>query len=229
MLIIDNLNKYWHNGTVALEDITFNAAPNSIVALIGPSGSGKSTLLRIIAKLASYDEGKILYPDKASIGMVFQSPSLWPHLTLIENVALPLRVILGKTDVESKETALDVLSEWGLQERLHAYPAELSGGQQQRGAFARALVMNPTILCLDEVTSALDPVLSAIIFRKIASLKQLNTITLIATHHLGFAKKYADYIIYLERGRIIESGQATEILSNPQSCKLQEFVMAAEL
>lgn len=229
MLTIDHLTKYWNNGTIALEDITFTAHPSSIIALIGSSGSGKSTLLKIIAKLTSYNKGKILYPEASNIGMVFQSPSLWPHLTLIENVSIPLKVISGKSESDSTQIAENILVEWGLKDRLNAYPAELSGGQQQRGALARALVMNPAILCLDEVTSALDPELTASIFRKISALKQLNTITLIATHHLGFVKKHTDYVIFLEKGKIVESGQSLNVLSNPESIRLQEFMCAAEL
>lgn len=229
MLVVNKISKRWPNRDVALSEITFSGRPGTLTALIGPSGSGKSTLLRVIADLDSYDTGMI-DNSHGEVGMVFQQPSLWPHLTLIENVTLPLRVLKGMAQDQARGIAEEVLNAWGLKVRLDAYPSELSGGEQQRGALARTLVMKPKVLCLDEVTSSLDPEITADILTRLVTLKRTgDTIMILATHHLGFARDGADQIIFMDKGRIVEQGEAVRILSNPSHPRTQAFVAAARL
>lgn len=222
-LIVDHLSKRWPDGQTALDDISFEAEAGALTVLIGPSGAGKSTLLRIVAGLTRADNGEICGVTEQPV-MVFQEDSLWPHLTLLENVSLPLRVLgrIGRTGAEERAKVL--LYEWGLADRLDAYPAELSGGQRQRGALARALVSEPKILCLDEVTSGLDPEASAGILDTILRLKTTETIMLMATHQLNFARASADTAIFMERGRLIEKGP--NLLSAPQDPRVLRFLCA---
>lgn len=228
MLEVKNITKRWSDGNVALDNVSFSTNPGELVALIGPSGSGKSTILRVIAKLESYESGNINCTYN-KIGMVFQQPSMWPHLTLMDNVTLPLWSIMGVDKNRAKEIAKEILIAWGLEHRLNAYPYELSGGEQQRGALARTLVMEPEVLCLDEITSALDPEITADILIRLLDVKKKNAIILLATHHLGFAKKSADRVLFLEKGRIIEQGTPYDVLENSKNSRTQRFVEAGNL
>ena len=226
MLTVQKLTKRWPGGSCALQDISFTAAPGQIVALIGPSGAGKTTLLRVIAGLETFQQGT-LDRSPGAVGMVFQQPSLWPHLTLLENVALPLRVTRGFPREESRRLAAEELSRWGLAHRCAAYPSELSGGEQQRGAIVRTLMLEPEVLCLYEITSALDPEITSDILRQILELKGTATIVLLSTHQLAFARQSADHVLFLDGGRVVEQGSPASVLDDPQEPRTRQFVAKA--
>jgi len=225
-LSVEGLTKRWPDGSLALQDISFTASPGQIVALIGPSGAGKTTLLRVIAGLEPYHEGK-LDGLAGAVGMVFQQPSLWPHLTLLENVALPMQVMGGVQRVEARWLAAASLSCWGLASRINAYPSALSGGEQQRGAIVRTLMLKPEVLCLDEITSALDPEITSEILLQILELKETETTVLLSTHQLAFARKSADLLLFMDGGRIFEQGSPASVLDDPKEHRTRQFVTKA--
>ena len=222
---------------VVLEDISITVPEHTATVLIGASGSGKSTMLRCINLLELIDDGVIKLdgvditdvatdPDEVrrKLGMVFQSFNLFPHMKVIDNIILaPMRVHgLGKEEARAK--ALELLSRFGLREKADQYPDRLSGGQQQRVAIIRSLAVEPRLLLLDEVTSALDPVLVNEVLSTVRELKDHGMTMVLATHEMGFAKQVADEVCFLERGRIIEWGSPTEMLENPKDPRTQDFL-----
>jgi len=205
--------------------------------LIGASGSGKSTLLRCINLLETIDDGEIFLDGqeisdptinvdnvRRKLGMVFQSFNLFPHKTVLENITLSPIKVHGKTRDEANEQALQLLSRFGLADKADQYPDRLSGGQQQRVAIIRSLAVNPRLLLLDEVTSALDPVLVNEVLSAVRELKSDGMTMVLATHEMGFATQVADEVCFLESGKIVERGSAQEVLHNPQNPKTQEFL-----
>ena len=158
--------------------------------------------------------------------VVFQEDSLWPHLTLLDNVSLPLRVTSRMARLDADTRAICLLTEWGLANRLNAFPAELSGGQRQRGALARAMVKQPKILCLDEITTGLDPEVSAGILQSLSRLKGTQTIVLLATHQLNFARAIADYAVFIDHGIVIEQGLARNVLTRPSQARVSRFLQS---
>jgi polar amino acid transport system ATP-binding protein len=216
-----------------------NLEKHQVKVLIGASGSGKSTLLRCINLLEEIDDGQIFLDGedisrvgvdvdnvRASIGSVFQAFNLFPHLTVLENITLAPRLVHGQSKEEAETEARALLTRFGLAEKSHQYPDLLSGGQQQRVAILRAIVCKPKLLLLDEVTSALDPVLISEVLSLISELKHDGMTMLIATHEMGFAKKVADEVLFLKDGALIESGSPEQILESPQSVQLQGFLSA---
>lgn len=226
-IALRDVSKKWDGGRRAVSHVTLTVTPGQLIALIGPSGCGKSTLLRIIAGLENVDEGMV-ERGRDRVSFVFQQPSLWPHMTLLENVSLPLLVIQGHSRKAAMQTAAQSLITWGLEERLEAFPAELSGGEQQRGAFARAMVMNPSVICLDEVTSALDPELTSEILRTLREVTRVEcTTVIIATHHLGFARRCADHVVFMDKGCVVEQGDTERMFQAPRTSRLKVFLEAA--
>jgi len=222
---------------IVLEDISITVPEHTATVLIGASGSGKSTMLRCINLLELIDDGVIKLdgvditdvatdPDEVrrKLGMVFQSFNLFPHMKVIDNIILaPMRVHgLGKEEARAK--ALELLTRFGLREKADQYPDRLSGGQQQRVAIIRSLAVEPRLLLLDEVTSALDPVLVNEVLSTVRELKDHGMTMVLATHEMGFAKQVADEVCFLERGRIIEWGSPTEMLENPKDPRTQDFL-----
>ncbi len=248
-LEIKNLKKDFGELSV-LKGIDFSLEKGEVLAIIGPSGNGKTTLLRCLNFLETPDEGEIFvkgeklfspeYKDglneenirkkRLHFGLVFQNFNLFPQYTVLRNVTLPMELLEkdkgseGKTKAEIKAEATELLSKVGLSDKLDFYPHQLSGGQQQRVAIARALALKPDILCFDEPTSALDPMLTAEVLNVIKSLRTENMTMIVVTHEMAFAKEVATKVIYMEDGRIAESGSPKDIFENTKSKKLSEFI-----
>ena len=222
---------------LVLDKIDLSLAEHEVVCLIGASGSGKSTLLRCADLLEPIDGGSITLDGRAvsagdrdadvtrrQLGIVFQGFSLFPHLTALENVALAPRVALGLTAAAAEKRARALLKQLGLAAKANAYPDSLSGGQQQRVAIARALATEPKVLLLDEITSALDPVLVADVLEALRALAKGGATMLIATHEMAFAADVADRICYLEGGRIVEQGAPEKIFGAPRDARTRAFL-----
>ena len=226
-----------YNGRPVLDRISLSLAEHEVVCLIGASGSGKSTLLRCADLLEPLDAGsirlnggRVAYEDRdvdatrRNLGIVFQGFNLFPHLTVVENVSLAPRVALGLAPAAAARRAKELLKSLGLAEKAHEYPDRLSGGQQQRVAIARALATEPKVLLLDEITSALDPVLVAEVLETLRSLAASGMTMLIATHEMAFAADVADRICYLEGGRLVEEGTPRRIFGAPRDARTREFL-----
>ena len=236
VLELVNIRKSFGSELV-LNDLSLAVPEHTATALIGASGSGKSTLLRCINLLESIDDGQIyLDGDEISdplinvddvrrrLGMVFQSFNLFPHKTVLENITLSPIKVHGKSKEEANTEALELLKRFDLSDKADQYPDRLSGGQQQRVAIIRSLAVNPRLLLLDEVTSALDPVLVNEVLTAVRDLKSDGMTMVLATHEMGFATQVADEVCFLESGNIIERGTADQVLHNPQDPKTQEFL-----
>ena len=222
---------------LVLNNLSLAVPEHTATALIGASGSGKSTLLRCINLLESIDDGQIfLDGDEISdplinvddvrrrLGMVFQSFNLFPHKTVLENITLAPIKVQNKSADEAREIATKLLSRFDLADKSDQYPDRLSGGQQQRVAIIRSLAINPRLLLLDEITSALDPVLVNEVLSIVRDLKQDGMTMVLATHEMGFATQVADEVCFLESGNILERGSAEQVLKNPTNQKTQEFL-----
>ena len=223
-----------------LDDLTLNVDFPHVLALLGPSGGGKSTLLRVIAGLERPEVGSILLngtpvplTDKReatlrdyrrSLGVVFQAFNLFPHLTALQNISLPLTAVHGLTEDAAKERALGVMDRLGLTDHREKLSGQLSGGQRQRVAIARALAVKPRFLLFDEPTSALDPEMTGEVLALIAELRKEGTPMLLVTHEMGFARKIADQVAFLAEGRVLEQGVAGEFFNNPRSVVAQRFL-----
>jgi polar amino acid transport system ATP-binding protein len=207
------------------------------VSFIGASGSGKTTLLRCINLLETLDSGSILLDEKditavgldanpvrRRIGIVFQSFNLFPHMSIRRNITLALTEVLKKSADEANETASSLLARLGLADKIDSYPDRLSGGQQQRVAIARALALNPEVLLLDEITSALDPELVGEVLDVVRELKGSGITLLLATHEMGFAREISDRVCFLADGTVAEVGPPSQILSNPTDARTQQFL-----
>lgn len=236
ILNVKGLEKSFDDKAV-LKGIDLEVYRGQIVALIGSSGSGKSTLLRTINLLEEISDGQIFLNDedisdprinqdqiRRQIGLVFQAYNLFAHLSIEENITLALRHVKGMKAAEAKTKALALLERIGLADKSDSYPDKLSGGQQQRTAIMRAVALEPTLLLLDEVTSALDPELVGEVLELIRDLKAGGTSILMATHELSFARDVADWVVFLDGGVIIEEGPAKEFFSNPQNPRTIEFL-----
>jgi len=207
------------------------------LALIGPSGGGKSTLLRIVAGLEYPSSGTVMLNDRAieysdeallrhrrSIGTVFQAFNLFPHMTALKNITLPLEKVHGKTPDEARELAEGTLKRFQLLAHAYKRPAELSGGQRQRVAIARAIAIKPQVMLLDEPTSALDPEMTAEVLELIEELKREGRDLLLVTHEMGFARQIADRVALLAEGRIAEFGPPQQIFDAPESPITKAFL-----
>ena len=207
------------------------------LALIGPSGGGKSTLLRVIAGLERPDEGevwlndneivfqeKLLREHRRTVGTVFQSFNLFPHLTAFANVTLPLEKVHGYSSQNARESATEILERFQLMEHAHKQPAQLSGGQRQRIAIARAVAIKPKLLLFDEPTSALDPEMTGEVLDLIEELREEGRDFVLVTHQMGFAHRVADQIAILSQGRIVECGPAAQVLDQPQEEVTRQFL-----
>jgi polar amino acid transport system ATP-binding protein len=222
---------------VVLDDLSLHVGEHEVVALIGASGSGKSTLLRCVNLLTEIDDGTIhldgeeitdprVDPDavRRRIGMVFQSYNLFPHMTVLDNITLAPTRVHRRAAREARDAAMEWLRRVGLAEKADSYPDRLSGGQQQRVAIVRALVNNPRLLLLDEVTSALDPELVGEVLTMIRDLKTEGMTMVLATHEMGFARQVADRVVFLDGGRVLEAGPPEQVLGDPVEPRTRQFL-----
>jgi polar amino acid transport system ATP-binding protein len=235
-LVIEGLHKSFGKNEV-LRGIDLTVAEHEVICLIGASGSGKSTLLRCINLIEPIDAGRIVVEGqeitapkvdvnkiRRRIGIVFQAFNLFPHMTVLDNVTLGPRKALKMKPADAEERGRLLLDRFGLGEKAGEYPDRLSGGQQQRVAIVRALAMDPDLLLLDEVTSALDPELVAEVLNVIRELAQGGMTMLIATHEMGFARDIASRVCFLDAGRILEEGPPDQIFSAPREERTQQFL-----
>jgi len=234
-LVVEGVSKSFGRHEV-LRGIDLSVAEHEVVALIGASGSGKSTLLRCINLLEPIDGGRIFLSGeeitrrrdvndvRRRIGIVFQSFNLFPHMSVLRNVTLAPRDVLGLSRRDADERATALLERFGLAEKRNEYPDRLSGGQQQRVAIVRALAMQPELMLFDEVTSALDPELVAEVLNVIGELAAGGMTMVIATHEMSFARDIADQVCFLDDGRILEQGKPQEIFTSPREPRTQQFL-----
>src|ERR687883_177663 len=247
VLRVRNLRKSFGAHEV-LRGVDLEVGKGEVVTIIGPSGSGKTTLLRCVNLLELYDGGSVqldgvevgfrepegkhrhrrrereLSPIRAEAGMVFQLFYLFPHLTALGNVMLGLTKVRRRPKAEARAIAERWLARVGLADRLHHLPAQLSGGQQQRVGIARAVAMEPKLLLLDEITSALDPELVGEVLQVVRSLADEGMTMVVVTHEMGFAREVADRVLFLDHGVVVEEGRANDVLVNPQHPRTQDFL-----
>ena len=224
---------------LVLDDISIDFPSQSATVIIGASGSGKSTLMRCMNLLEELNDGQInldgvdisaygtdIDSARGKIGSVFQAFNLFPHLSVVDNITLAPRLVHGVKKDSAEKHARELLQRFGLSDKADEFPNLLSGGQQQRVAIIRAIATNPKLLLLDEVTSALDPVLIAEVLTLISELKRDGMTMVFATHEMGFAKKIADSVVFLHKGRVHESGSPQSIFDSPQTQELKDFLGA---
>jgi len=230
------VNKSFGANTV-LRDLTLDVSPGEVVTFIGASGSGKTTLLRCVNLLEQIDDGAVLLdgdeisavgrdpnPIRRRVGIVFQSFNLFPHMSVTRNITLALTKVLGLSSGDADTRAAELLARFGLAEKAGVYPDQLSGGQQQRVAIIRALAMQPEVLLLDEITSALDPELVGEVLDVVRELKGSGITLLIATHEMAFAREISDRVCFLHAGTVAEIGAPSQIFSAPQDERTQQFL-----
>jgi polar amino acid transport system ATP-binding protein len=235
-LLIEDLHKTYGLNEV-LKGIDLSVAEHEVVCLIGASGSGKSTLLRCINLTEPVTRGRIIVHGeeitgrgvnvnriRREIGIVFQAFNLFPHMSVLRNVTLAPRKVLGQSRSEADSNAMELLQRFGLADKAAEYPDRLSGGQQQRVAIVRALAVRPRIMLLDEVTSALDPELVAEVLNVIRELAAEGMTMMIATHEMGFARDIAHRVCFLDNGVLLEQGPPSEIFSNPREERTRQFL-----
>ena len=227
----------WFGELQVLKQVSLDVVEHNVVCLIGASGSGKSTLLRCLNMLERVEEGEIVVDgqrithDKVDvnalrkkIGIVFQAYNLFPHMTVLQNVMLAPRKARGVSRDEAEGRARQLLQRIGLEEKADEYPDRLSGGQQQRVAIVRALAMEPKLMLLDEITSALDPQLVSDVLNLVRELAESGMTMIVATHEMGFAREVADKICFLDNGCILEEGPPAQIFRDPREPRTREFL-----
>jgi glutamate transport system ATP-binding protein len=234
--VLSDVDKHFGDLHV-LQRIDLTVRKGEVVVVLGPSGSGKSTLCRVINRLETIesgtitidgqqlpDEGKALAQLRADVGMVFQSFNLFSHKTALENVTLgPIKVRKVSTS-EAKKRGMDLLTRVGVESQAEKYPAQLSGGQQQRVAIARALAMDPKVIMFDEPTSALDPEMVNEVLEVMVSLARQGMTMIVVTHEMGFARKAANRVVFMDDGQIIEEGAPEAFFTNAQSARAKDFL-----
>jgi ABC-type polar amino acid transport system ATPase subunit len=220
-----------------VKDFSTDIRRSEVLVIMGPSGSGKSTLLRCLNGLEERDSGSIVVDDipldenkknrleiRKEVGMVFQSFNLFPHLTVADNVNLAQLRVRKKSKDEAMAMTRDMLTKVGILNKIDAYPAQLSGGQQQRVAIARALAMMPKVMLFDEPTSALDPEMINEVLDVMKNLAREGMTMVVVTHEMGFAREVSDWVIFMDEGRIVETGTAEHFFTNPQEARTKLFL-----
>ena len=220
-----------------LRDVSLAVRRGEVVVVIGPSGSGKSTMCRTINRLETIDSGQILIEGeplpqegreltrvRAELGMVFQQFNLFAHMSVLDNVTLGPREVLGLSREEAESRAMELLARVGVAEQAHKVPAQLSGGQQQRAAIARSLAMRPKAMLFDEPTSALDPEMINEVLDVMVELARGGMTMIVVTHEMGFARRVADRVVFMADGQIVEEGSPDEFFDHPQSQRARDFL-----
>jgi glutamate/aspartate transport system ATP-binding protein len=236
MITISKVSK-WYQDFQVLKDCSTEVAKGEVVVVCGPSGSGKSTLIKCVNALEPFQEGTVTVAGisvgdpktdlpklRARIGMVFQHFELFPHLTVIRNLALAQIKVLGRSNAESEQRGMRLLERVGLREHAHKYPGQLSGGQQQRVAIARALAMDPIAMLFDEPTSALDPEMINEVLDVMVTLAIDGMTMMVVTHEMGFAHKVAHRVVFMDKGEIVEDAPTAEFFAKPRSERAQVFL-----
>ncbi len=238
LISVVGLKKYYNGEEIkALDDISEDIYKGEVIAIIGPSGSGKSTFLRSLNLLERPTAGTITFEGvditspktdinklRRKMGMVFQHFNLFPHLTILDNMTLAPRKLLGMPKEEAEVRALELLEKVALSDRAKAYPSQLSGGQKQRIAIVRALCMSPDVLLFDEPTSALDPEMVGEVLDVMKDLAKEGMTMAVVTHEMGFAREVASRVIFMESGKIVVEGTPDEIFDNPSNDRLKTFL-----
>jgi glutamate/aspartate transport system ATP-binding protein len=237
MIEISHVDKWYGASFQALKDCTTAVAKGEVVVVCGPSGSGKSTLIKCVNALEPFQGGEIIVngikvndPDtdlpklRARVGMVFQHFELFPHLRIIDNLCLAQEKVLGRAHETALAKATNLLERVGLADHARKYPAELSGGQQQRVAIARALAMDPIAMLFDEPTSALDPEMISEVLDVMVDLAREGMTMMVVTHEMGFARKVAHRVIFMDQGEIVEDAPTADFFGQPRSDRAQKFL-----
>ncbi len=233
---LENVDKFFGEFQ-ALKNITLSVKKGERIVVCGPSGSGKSTLIRCINRLEEHSNGKIVVNGheltsdvkdidavRSEVGMVFQSFNLFPHLTIVKNLMLAPRLVRKSSKSEAYDTAMRYLERVKIPEQADKYPSQLSGGQQQRVAIARALCMNPLVMLFDEPTSALDPEMISEVLDVMTDLAQEGMTMIVVSHEMGFARKVADMVVFMDAGEIVESNPPEEFFDNPRNERTKLFL-----
>ena len=220
-----------------LRGVNLRVRPGELVCVIGPSGSGKSSMLRCCNRLEEASGGQVIFDGRditaddvdinavrQQIGMVFQAFNLYPHLTALDNVALALRRVQGRSKAEARQLAQAALERVGLGHKADAYPAQLSGGQQQRVGIARSVALQPRVILFDEPTSALDPELVEDVLQVMRQLREGGMTMLVVTHEMAFAHAAADRVVFMDGGVVVEEGTAAEVFERPREARTRSFV-----
>lgn len=228
------LKKFGNQLAIEIDELSVNS---STLAILGPSGSGKSTLLKMIAGLSYPDSGtiiinneRIIFSEKElreyrkSLGIVFQSYNLFPHLTALENIVLPLEHVQGMPKEEAISRSMELLERFSMRKHAFKKPSALSGGQNQRVALIRAIAVQPKLLILDEPTSALDPLMTAEVLDLILEFKNENRNIIIVSHHLHFVRRIANQVLFIAEGKLLENGSTEQVFENPRSSETQEYM-----
>ncbi len=236
MIEMENVSK-WYGSVQVLKNCTTSVSKGEVVVVCGPSGSGKSTLIKTVNGLEPIQKGKITVEDmvvsdkktnlnllRARIGMVFQNFELFPHMSVLENVKLGQIKVLGRAGPESEEKAKLLLDRVGLADHASKFPSQLSGGQQQRVAIARGLAMDPIAMLFDEPTSALDPEMINDVLDVMVELANDGMTMMVVTHEMGFAKKVADRVVFMDEGKIVEDATKDDFFGSPRSDRAQLFL-----
>jgi general L-amino acid transport system ATP-binding protein len=235
-IVLDRVSK-WYGALQVLREVSLTVAPRERIVVCGPSGSGKSTMIRCINRLESHQKGRIivdgveltddaraLHAVRREVGMVFQSFNLFPHLTILENCTLAPIWVRKLPKAEAVELAMSYLHRVRIPEQARKYPGQLSGGQQQRVAIARALCMTPKIMLFDEPTSALDPEMIKEVLDTMVELAADGMTMVCVTHEMGFARQFADRVVFMDRGEIVESGAPEELFAHARTERLRMFL-----
>ncbi|HUR70522.1 MAG TPA: amino acid ABC transporter ATP-binding protein [Candidatus Limnocylindrales bacterium] len=236
MIEFHNVNK-WFGALHVLSDIELKIAAGHVVVVCGPSGSGKSTMIRCINRLETIQSGEIVVDGlslsdpkldaaklRSNVGMVFQSFNLYPHMTVLQNITLAPVKVRNITVTEAQRIAKELLDRVGIPDKAQVYPANLSGGQQQRVAIARALAMKPKVMLFDEPTSALDPEMINEVLEVMTDLAKDGMTMVVVTHEMGFARRVAHRIVFMDQGKIIETAEPEAFFAAPQSARAQQFL-----
>jgi ABC-type polar amino acid transport system ATPase subunit len=236
MVEFRKVNK-WFGSLHVLKDIDLQIAAGEVVVVCGPSGSGKSTLIRCINRLETIHSGEVIVDGlslddpsrtlaklRANVGMVFQSFNLYPHMSVLRNITLAPIKVKGLSAVQAKEIAMKLLERVGIPDKADAYPANLSGGQQQRVAIARALAMQPKIMLFDEPTSALDPEMISEVLEVMTDLAREGMTMIVVTHEMGFARRVAHRVVFMDEGRIVEVAEPQKFFAAPESERAKQFL-----